>query len=411
VAARDEHHVSDPGRLGFDAPRLGRIRDWMQRYVDGGRFVGCEALIARRGAVAFHAVAGSRDAEAGTPWTSETLARIYSMTKPVTSLALLQLYEEALVRLDDPIDMFIPELKGLRVLRADARTIEDAEPARTRPTIHHLLTQTAGFTYGFQGGILGEAYAKQKLGTDPCAGGLQRVIAGLARLPLVAEPGSAWHYGVSTDVLGAVVEAVRGKPFDRVIEEHVLAPLGMRDTAFAVPKASIGRFASLYTRAQDGRLKLVEAGGKSVHHEGRVDTPLGGAGLLSTASDFLRFAEMLRRGGSYAGERLIGPRTAALMRTNSLPGDLASFGAPKVWSETSFEGVGFGLGLWVMLDPARARMSGSPGDAGWGGMASTVFWVDPKEELSVVFLTQLVPSDATPNRRELHALVHQAIVD
>lgn len=402
--------VADPTRLGLDRQRLARITGWMQRYVDDGRFAGCQALVARRGEVAYHATAGLRDAASRKPWLPDTIARIYSMTKPVTSAAFMMLYEEGLVHLDDPVEAFLPGLAGLRVLAPGATSIADTRPAAVRPTLHHLLTHTAGFSYAFQGGVLGPAYGAAKLGTDPGGGGLERMVEHLATLPLACEPGSAWHYGVSTDVLGRVIEVVSGVPLDRFIDQRILQPLGMEDTAFSVPEARIDRFASLYTPRPGGGIDLVETAEASVHRQGQVDTPLGGAGLLSTAGDYLRFAEMLRRGGSVGGERLLGPRTVRLMRQNHLPGDLASMG-PKVWSETSFEGVGFGLGLWVMLDPARARMSASPGDCGWGGMASTVFWIDPAEELSVVFLTQLVPSDATPNRKELRALVHQAIVD
>lgn len=401
--------IPDPERLGFDRQRLARIAAWMQRYVDAGRFPGSAVLVARRGEIAYLHTAGFRDVDARTPWSLDTLVRIYSMTKPVTAIGLMLLYEEGLVHLDDPVDAFLPEFADLRVLAPGAKSLDDTVPAEVRVTLRHLLTHTSGLTYGFNGDVLGEAYEREELGTDPCAGGLAKVVGRIARLPLAHQPGARWTYGVSIDVIGRVIEVVAGVTLDRYLGERLFGPLGMADTGFAVDDHSLARFAELYELGPDRRIALTETATRSPHRAGQVDTFLGGAGLVSTIADYWRFAEMLRGGGALGDVRILSPRTLALINANHLPGDLAAMG-PRTWAETSFEGVGFGLAGWVMLDPARAQMSGSAGDFGWGGMASTIFWVDPKEDLVVVFLTQLVPSSAWPNRKELRALVYGALV-
>lgn len=403
-----------PASLGFDAGRLARLVPWMQGYVDAGRLPGAQILVARRGAIAFAAEVGQRDVEAGRPWARDTLARIYSMTKPVTSVALMTLSERGLCHLDDPVDAYIPELASRLALRPGATRLDDVEPAGTRITLHHLMTHTAGFTYGFQEGLLPEAYRAAGIDFSMQDESLADTVARLAPLPLGFQPGSRWSYSVATDVLGRVIEVISGRPLDRFLHETILGPLGMDDTFFGVPEAQQHRLASLYAKSAEGGMTLYEAGAGSRFAEGSVVKLSGGGGLVSTAADYLRFAEMQRRGGSTGGSpggaRILGPRTMRLMTMNHLPGDLASMGQ-RIWAEVSFEGIGFGLGGAVMLDPARATTLGSPGDFGWGGMASTVYWVDPAEEMTVVFLTQLVPSSAWPIRKEIRALVYAALID
>jgi CubicO group peptidase (beta-lactamase class C family) len=321
----------------------------------------------------------------------------------------MMLFEQGLCRLDDPVDLYIPEFAGRTVLRPDARSIDDVDPARTRLTLHHLLTHTSGLSYGFQDGLLAEAYRRDGVDFSDQGGTLAETVARLARLPLGFEPGSRWHYSVSTDVVGRIVEVISGRPLDRVLREDILDPLGMDDTFFAVPEARLGRLASLYARPPEGGMTLSEDGPGTRFREGEVHLFSGGGGLVSTVDDFFRFAEMQRRGGALGDVRLLGPRTMALMASNHLPGDLASMGQ-KVWAEVSFAGIGFGLGGWVMLDPVRAQTLGSEGDFGWGGMASTVYWVDPAEDMVVIFLTQLTPSSSYPIRNELRALVYSALV-
>lgn len=400
---------ASPETLGFDPTRLARLGPWMQRYVDTGRLPGAQVLIARRGAVAYAAEVGHCDVEGGRPWARDALARIYSMTKPLTSTALLMLYEQGLCHLDDPVDLFLPEFKDRRVLRPDARSPDDAGPAETRMTLHHLMTHTSGLTYGFQEGMLAEAYREVGVDFSVQNETLAVTAARLGPLPLAFEPGTRWHYSVSTDVLGRVVEVISGRTLDAFLRERILDPLGMADTFFGVPGPKASRLAALYAKTPEGGMTLSDTPA-SRFGEASVVKFSGGGGLVSTAGDYLRFAEMQRLGGELGGERILGPRTMRLMTMNHLPGDLAMMGQ-KVWAEVSFEGIGFGLGGAVMLDPARAQTLGSPGDFGWGGMASTVYWVDPAEQMSVVFLTQLIPSSAWPIRKELRALIYAAITD
>ena len=401
--------VRDPDGLGFDGSRLARIKPWMQRYVDRGRLPGAAVLIARHGQLAYVDCVGSRDAEAREPWQRDTLARIYSMTKPVTAVAFMMLYEEALVHLDDPVEAVLPEFKYRRVLVPGAKTLADAVSAKTKMTMRQLLTHTSGLSYGLNGGLLGAAYAKESLGLAFAFGGLDKMVKRIAELPLDWEPGTRWHYSVASDVVGRVVEVVSGKPLDRFLAERILGPLGMTETGFFVPDAEINRFAALYTATPEGGMTLAEAPKGAAQRQGKVDTYQGGSGLVGPIDDYWRFAEMLRAGGACNGERIVSQRTLALMTANHLPGDISSMG-PSSWAETSFDGVGFGLLGSVMLDPAKAQASSSVGDYGWGGAAGTYFWVSPVDDVVAILFTQLAPSSALPVRKELRALVHGAMV-
>lgn len=399
---------SSAAQCGLDPTRITLIDDWMQRYVDQGRFPFAATLIARKGRIAWAGHTGFSDVEAKTAYTPDTLARIYSMTKPVTSTAFMMLYEQGLVHLDDPVSAFIPEFADISVLVPGAERLDQTEPLSTPLTVHHLLTHTSGLTYGFNQDTLSETYAANRLDFGQRAGGLAETVTRLADAPLLFQPGSRWHYSVATDVVGRVVEVVSGKTLDQFFTENILGPLEMLDTSFVVPSSKLGRLGPCYTYDPDGGMPVFPTG----FGEGEVDTYSGGGGLISTGRDYLRFAEMLRRGGSLGNVRVLGSRTVSLMTTNHLPGgvDLATLG-PSAWCETSFTGVGFGLGFAVNLSPAQSMLSASTGDFSWGGMASTYFWCDPTEEMSVVFLTQLLPSSSWPNRKELRALVYQAIVD
>jgi CubicO group peptidase (beta-lactamase class C family) len=401
-------HLSDPAELGFDADRLARLRPWMQAHVDAGRIPGAQVVVARRGRVVLHEWTGQMDVEGGRPWARDTLARVYSMTKPATSVALLMLYEGGLCRLDDPVDLYIPEFADIRVLAADATAIDQTAPATVRLTLHHLLTHTSGLTYGFNEGVLAEAMRERGIEFGAPSGDLADTVHRLAALPLAFQPGSRWNYGVSTDVLGRVVELISGQPLDRFFAERIFGPLEMRDTFFAVPAGRAERLASCYARSEGDGMALADPGPGSRFVDVRQFS--GGGGLVSTADDYLSFAEMLRGRGALGGTRLLAPKTVEVMTSNALPGDIASMGQP-VFSEVPFDGIGFGLGVAVTLDPARAKTLGSRGDFGWGGMASTVFWVDPALELSTVFLTQLIPSSSYPLRKELRALVYSSLVE
>lgn len=396
--------------LGFDTGRLERLNTWMARYVDAGRLPGASVLVARRGEVAFMDWCGKRNVAAGTDWTPDTILRAYSMSKPITSVALMQLYEQGLFHLDDPVAKWLPELADLKVLKPGAASIDEVEDCTSTMTVTHALTHRTGFTYGFQGGVLGDAYEARKLAFGPKGESLEAGVHQLAELPLAFQPGSRWNYGVSTDVCGRLVEVISGQDLQSYFNEHILGPLGMEDTFFGVQDDKLDRYAELYTPNEDLSLKLMDTAEKSVYRASDVKTFSGGGGLQSTITDYLKFADMLRRKGAYDGGRILGPRTVDFMASNHLEGDLADNGQP-VFSEVSYEGIGFGLGFAVMLDPARSQSMGSPGDFGWGGMASTMFWVDPVEDMVTIFMTQLMPSSFYPLRKELRALVHQALVD
>lgn len=396
--------------LGFCDERLARIQDWMQRYVDAEKLPGAVTYVARHGTQVFLGSAGKADIARGLDWSENTIARFYSMTKTVTSVALMMLYEKGLFHLDDPVEAFIPSFANRRVLRPNATHLGDTEPATTVMNIHHLLTHCSGLTYDFNEGVLPRAYAEKGMDFGPGRGNLQSEVDRLAELPLQFDPGARWNYGTSIDVVGRLVEIISGRSLKEFLHTEILEPLGMSDTGFDIADDKLDRFAAAYIPGENGGLQLIDDPEASKFGAGKVNCYSGGGGLLSTVADYVKFADMLRCGGTRNGVRLLGSRTAAYMMTNHMPGDLASMGQP-VFTEVSYEGVGFGLGGWVMLEPTKSKMMGSPGDYGWGGMASTVYWIDPVEDLTIVFATQLIPSSFYPLRKELRALVHQSLID
>jgi len=323
---------------------------------------------------------------------------------------LMLLYEEGRFQLDDPVAAFIPDFKDLRVYVSSEGSDMVTEPLHMPVTLHHLLTHTSGLTYGFGNpGRIPGLYRKHHTDFGNHDGRLQEVVERLAQIPLQFQPGKRWNYGVSFDVLGRVVEVISGRSLDEFFQERIFDPLGMVDTGFAVPNDKLDRFAALYEKTEDSYLSLLDAPQTSPLNDA-VETFSGGGGLVSTLGDYFRFTEMLRRKGELDGERLLGRKTVEYMTTNHLPGDLADMGQPT-FNETTYEGVGFGLGVSVMLDPAKAKVMGTPGEYSWGGYASTAFWIDPKEDMTVIFLTQLIPSSAYPIRRELRVLTYQALID
>jgi len=444
----------DPLEVGLDPARLARVDRHFARYVDDGRLPGWSLLISRSGRVAHTSTYGLRDVEAGAPVTDDTLFRIYSMTKPITSVAALMLYEEGAFELTDPVSRYLPAFADQRVLvggtAARPVTVPAIEPVR----IWHLLTHTAGLTYGFHHvEVIDEIYRANgfEWGT-PKGLDLAGCVDAWAGLPLAFQPGAEWNYSVATDVVGRLVEVVSGQSLDAFFAERIFGPLGMTDTAFTVAAADAERLAALYTptsraaldtppraaidtppraaptadgaaagaapngaapngaAAEGTRFVRSERMGRAVLREPYCLS--GGGGLVSTRHDYARFAQMLLHGGELEGVRLLGDRTVRFMATNHLPGgaDLEEFGRP-LFAETSFAGTGFGLGVSVVLDPVVSRTLGSAGEFGWGGAASTAFWVDPAEQLTVVFLTQLLPSSTYPIRPQLRQLVYSALVD
>jgi CubicO group peptidase (beta-lactamase class C family) len=404
-----------PEEVGFAAKRLARIDRHFASYVDDGRLPGWLVLVSRDDKIAHLGTYGRRDMEADLPVELDTRFRIYSMTKPITSVAAMMLFEEGAFQLKDPVAKFIPSFDDLRVYRggsalaASLRTEPVTEPVR----IWHLLTHTAGLTYGFHHAHPVDAMYRAAgfEWATPEGLDLEACCDAWAGIPLLFQPGSEWNYSAATDVLGRVVEVASGKPLDQFFSEHILEPLGMTDTAFWVGEDGAKDVAALYV-AEPGTRRAVR-----YDPLGRValrppDALLGGHGLVSTAADYHRFTRMLLGGGELDGTRLLGTRTLRYMTRNHLPGgvDLEAFGRP-LFAETTFDGVGFGLGFSVVVDPVANKVPCSPGEFAWGGAASTTFWVDPVERVTVLFLTQLLPSSTHPIRPELHQLVYQALVD
>ena len=402
--------TAKPEEVGLSGERLARIEPWLQRQVESGRLAGVEVMINRRGRTAFHHCVGQRDIARRTVATPDTIYRIYSMTKALTSVAIMMLYEEGRFQLDDPISKFLPKFGNQRVFTGGGYGAVMTEPAVRDITFRDLLTHTSGLTYGFmQASPVDAAYRAKGIelpGTDMPLG---EMIDLLAEQPLIAQPGAEWNYSLSTDVLGHLVAVISGRPFDQFLRERVIVPLGMKDTDFHVQGGNVARFAANYMRGEDGRPKLIDDPETS-RFLATPKAPSGGGGLVSTARDYMRFCQMLLGKGALGGVRLLGKKTVELMTMNHLNGDMAAMGQPR-FSEANYHGIGFGLGFSVMLDPAKAQIAGTPGECAWGGMASTAFWFDPVEDLAVVLMTQLVPSSMYPIRRELRVLTYQAIVE
>jgi CubicO group peptidase (beta-lactamase class C family) len=405
----------DPAEVGLDPERLERIGRQFGRYVDAGQLPGWLITVNRRGHLAYVAQSGVRDLASGRPVETDTLWRIYSMTKPITSVAAMILWEEGGFELNDPVSKFIPSFADVRVFTGGSDVKQVTVPAAEPMRVWHLLTHTSGLTYGFLRSHPVDAILRARgyewawpPGTD-----LATACDAWAAIPLLFQPGTEWNYSVSTDVLGRVVEVVSGQRLDQFMASRIFGPLGMTDTGFHTGDAD--RLASLYALGADGQLAEVGAMGAAALAPPSLFS--GGGGLVSTAADYDRFTQMLLpRPDSPAGEldgvRLLGPRTVAYMGRNHLPGnsDLEQFGRP-LYAETPFRGTGFGLGFGVNLDPVPGKVPGSAGELSWGGAASTAFWIDPAEELTASFFTQLMPSNAYPIRSRLRQLVYQAIVD
>ena len=406
----------DPAEVGLDAERLGRIDGTFARYVDDGRLAGYLVTVSRHGKLAHVSSYGARDREEGLPVESDTLWRIFSMTKPITSVAAMMLYEEGALQLTDPVSKFIPSFANLRVYAGGSDQNPLTVPATEPMRVWHLLTHTSGLTYGFHRVHTVDAIYRAA-GFDPGAPrGMDLAAAcdGWASLPLLFEPGAEWNYGVSTDVLGRVVEVASGRSLDEFFAERILGPLGMTDTTFWVEDDRASRLAALYGLGP-GR-KMIKMGAPWDNARIKPRMLSGGGGLVSTAADYHRFTQLLLdRPDSPAGElddvRLLSPRTVRYMGRNHLPGglDIATFGR-ALYAESPMHGSGFGLGFAVVTDPAAVKVDCSAGELSWGGAASTSFWIDQSEGLTVSFFTQLIPSNALPLRPQLRQLVYQSIL-
>jgi CubicO group peptidase (beta-lactamase class C family) len=395
----------NPDAAGLDAKRLERITEHINtRYVEPQKIAGCQIAVARHGQVAYFRSFGSRDLERDKPVEDDTIWRIYSMSKPITGVALMSLYEHGHFQLTDPVHRFIPEWRDLKVQEVaddgSTRLVESGRPMNVRDVLMHMSG-------------LGYTAARTDAPLMPQRDGatLETLVSRLADQPLQFHPGTRWLYGMSTDVCGRLVEIISGQRFDDYLRDEIFDPLGMDDTGFLVPPVKAGRFAANYGRRNDKKLRLVDDPQTSEYLKPRSFLS-GGGGLVSTTGDYLRFCQMLLNGGELDGVRILGRKTVELMSTNHLPrnGELQDY-AMGTFGETAFEGVGFGLTMAVSLGPTEGATVGSPGDYYWGGAASTIFWIDPLEELTVIFMTQLMPSSTFNFRGQLKTLVYPAIVD
>jgi CubicO group peptidase (beta-lactamase class C family) len=402
---------------GLDAGRLERITDHIERnYIGPAKIAGCQVAVARHGHIAYLKSFGMMDIERNKPTRDDTIYRIYSMTKPITSVALMTLYEQGYFQLNDPVSRYVPSWKNHRVWvsgeGADMVTEAPGRPITFRDVLSHM----AGLTYG--GGLPGvgvqhpidNIYRTLRIRSSGTTDTMMEFMDKLSQVPLRYQPGQAWMYSLATDVCGALVEIISGKPLAQYLQDVIFGPLGMVDTAFYVAADKQDRFAANYERGPDKKLKLLDDPATSSF----IKEPAfksGGGGLTGTTADYMRFCEMLRRGGELDGHRILGPRTLEIMHMNHLPGgkDLTQV-AIGGFSETANEGVGFGLGFASTMDQVATGGLGT-GDYYWGGAASTIFWVDPKEDLTMVFMTQLMPSGTFNFRGQLKSLIYSAIID
>ncbi len=415
-----------PESVGMSSARLKQVSAWLQTQVSSERLAGASLAIVRRGRMVFQETAGLSDQASGQAFSDDTIVRIFSMTKPITTVAAMMLYERGCFQLDHPVARYIPAFEQTQVwLGGD---LSHTEPQATPMTIRQLMTHTSGLTYGFMNeNVVDEDYRTRGLDQNK-ASLLADWVDQLAAVPLLCQPGTEWHYSVSTDVLGRLVEIWSGQSLADFFAQEIFGPLGMVDTGFCVPEGQALRFSSLYRptsgavmgaqsqsvnplKDRDPGLLLLDPMATSPY----LQAPKfhsGGGGLVATIGDYCRFCQMLMNGGVLDKTRLLSPKTIEYMRLNQLPNgaDLAAMGQ-AVWSETNYEGIGFGIGWAVVIDPVKANIVASVGEHHWGGAASTFFWLDPKEDLLVVFLTQLLPSSTYPLRRELRTQIYQSLLE
>ena len=416
--------MSKPENAGFSSARLKTLdRVMKSRYVDSGLLPGTLTQIWRKGEEVHTASAGLMDLERNKPMREDAIFRIYSMTKPITAVALMMLAEEGKIGLEDDVHTHIPSWKNLRVYASGVPSLVEntagqfitTQPKR-RMKVVDLVTHTSGLTYGFMWRTgVDAAYRHHKIGDFQTPGGLDAFIEQLATLPLDFSPGQHWNYSVSIDVMGYLVQKLSGQTFGEFLRTRLFEPLGMKDTAFSVPASKIDRFCSCYQPKQGGGgLKLQDDAGKSTYAE-PPKLESGGGGLVSTLFDYMRFCRMMVNGGTLDGVQILSPKTIEMFSLNLLPGgklltDLVA--GEGLFTEAGYNGIGFSIGCGVTMDPSLTRVQGTPGEFFWGGAASTAFWIDPKEELTVVFMTQVMGTDARLTlRRDLRTLVYSAMTE
>ncbi|HEY7852861.1 MAG TPA: serine hydrolase domain-containing protein [Caulobacteraceae bacterium] len=412
-----------PEQVGLSTARLARLDEVMKsRYVDGGFLPGLITQVFRRGELVHCGLSGHMDRERDKPMREDAIFRIYSMTKPITAVALMMLAEEGLIGLDDDVASHIPAFKRLGVYASGVPTLLAGTPPSfitTRPEramkVVDLVTHTSGLTYGFMMRTMVDFnYRKAKIGDFQTPGGLDEMIDQLAAVPLEFSPGTQWNYSLSIDVMGYLVQKLSGMSFSEFLRTRLFEPLGMHDTGFHCPPEKLDRFTSCYQPGDDGRgLKLQDDAQASTYAKPPT-LESGGGGLVSTAHDYMRFCRMMLHGGALDGARILSPKTVALFSLNHLPDnrELAEMAPPGAFSEASYYGIGFSIGCGVNINVARTRLPGSLGEYFWGGAASTAFWIDPAEDLAVVFMTQVMGTDARLTlRRDLRTLVYSAMTE
>ncbi|MDN0198499.1 serine hydrolase domain-containing protein [Streptomyces sp. S.PNR 29] len=401
----------DPGEVGLDPKALDRLDQHFAHQVDEGHLPGYLVSVTRGGRVAHLTTHGHRDLAAGLPVGTDTLWRIYSMTKPVTSVAALMLVEEGRLSLDDPVADHIPAFENPRVYIGGSGDGTETRPAAGPILVRHLMTHTAGLTFGFYHTHPVDAlYRAAGLESSVRPGwDLAATVDLYASLPLQFEPGTQWNYSVASNVLGRVIEVVSGQPLDAFLAERIFGPLGMADAGFCVTDEQAERLAELYGERDGGGIEPIPG----LPLRGRPRFLSGSGGMVASAHDVHRFMELLRRRGELDGTRLLAPRTVDLMTRNQLPGnaDLRAFGSRPAHDERGNDGVGFGLGVSVVIDPARTQAPSGLGTYGWSGVATTTFWVDPSRDLTVQFMTQVRPKSSHTTFPDLKRLVHEAVKD
>ena len=402
------------GKPGISSESLARLdRFLLSSYVEQGKIAGCVVLVARGGAIVHCSALGMMDRELGMPMAADAIFRVYSMSKPITSVALMQLHERGLLQLSDPVSRFIPQWRDLQVwVGGEYPDYITRQPDRLM-TIRDLLSHQSGLTYGFQGGPVEVGYFEREVYRAGTMRGrdLRSMIDRLAELPLKFSPGEHWNYGLSTDVCGHLAEMISGQGFDEYLKQQIFEPLGMVDTGFHVPAEQHHRLAANYELGPDSELRQTDLFGADEFLEPPTFLS-GGGGVVSTTEDYWRFCQMMLNRGELDGVRLLGPKTVELMTMNHLPANQQlSAHALGTWADAANDGVGFGLGFAMALDLASVQNVGSVGEYWWEGSASTIFWIDPVEDMIVVFMTQFMPSDAYHFRNEIKQILYPGILD
>ena len=390
--------ISEPEKMGFSTERLVRVNEFMERYVSEGKVAGFVTLVARRNEVIYFNKFGYQDVVNKISMELDTIFRIYSMTKPITSVALMMLHEQGLVRLEDNVSKYIPDFSDLKIVGSDGQL----EPLEKEITVHMLMTHTAGLSYAENEQVLAKYYLEPYIWNHEST--LEQFIEQIVELPQLYQPGEKWHYSMATDVVGRLIEILADTPIADFFEEKLFKPLGMIDTGYSVPEEKLNRFAVLYGPEGDDLLATIDEKTRGVYSDPKLHC--GGHGLVSTAQDYLNFAQMVLNKGEFDGVRFLGPRTVEYMSRNHLRPELLPWVMDVPWL-----GMGFGLGFSVVMDPAQAETMSSAGTIGWGGAASTNFWIDPAEEIIGILLLQLWPSYTYPTTNDFRTAVYQALIE